>query len=88
MDLNGFNRHDRHMFAPYCPRHDARVLLGYESVVAIEQTPSGPKVLLHCHCGELLSHDAEPAAQAVGQTRVPAQMARVNVGGRACLSPC
>ena len=77
------------MFAPYCPRHEARVLLGYESVVAIEPTPNGPKILLHCHCGELLAHDAEPAAQAAAvQTRVPAPVARVNVGGRACLSPC
>ena len=100
MDLNGFARHDRDMFAPYCPRHDARVLLGYESVVAVEQTPTGPKILLHCHCGELLAHDAQPVAQAATQpaaqataqpavqTRVPSQVARVNVGGRACLSPC
>ncbi len=89
MDLNGFGRDDQHMFAPYCSRHGHRVLLGYESVIAIEQTPTGPKILLHCHCGELLAHDTEPARDHVvqGQTRVPAPAARVNVGGRACLSP-
>ncbi len=86
MDLNGFTRHDRNMFAPYCPRHDARVLLGYESVVAVEQTPNGPKILLHCHCGELLAHDAEPAAQTAVQAGVPQQAA--DVAGSACLSAC
>ncbi|HEX7104889.1 MAG TPA: hypothetical protein VF218_02905 [Acidothermaceae bacterium] len=53
------------MFAPYCARHGAHVLLGYESVIAVEQSPSGPKVLLLCHCGELLAHDAQRAAQPV-----------------------
>lgn len=85
MDLNGFNRHHRNMFAPYCPRHDARVLLGYESVVAIEQTPNGPKILLHCHCGELLAHDAAPARQPVVQTAGSAQVASDDLGGHACL---
>jgi hypothetical protein len=46
------------MFAPYCPSHRSRVLLGYESVIDIEQTPSGPKVLLQCHCGVAVAHDA------------------------------
>ena len=58
MDLNGFVRHDGLMFAPYCPRHESRVLLGYESVVDIESTPLGLKVKLRCHCGELVTHDA------------------------------
>ena len=48
------------MFAPYCPSHESRVLLGYESVVGIEQTPHGPKILIRCHCGELLVHDESP----------------------------
>jgi hypothetical protein len=65
MDLNDFARHDQPMFAPYCARHGAHVLLGYESVIAVEQSPSGPKVLLLCHCGELLAHDAQRAAQPV-----------------------
>ncbi|MGH8889375.1 MAG: hypothetical protein ACRDV3_06385 [Acidothermaceae bacterium] len=65
MDLHDFAPHYRIMFAPYCPRHQSRILLGYESVVAIEHTPSGPKVLLVCHCGELVTHTAtEPAADA------------------------
>jgi hypothetical protein len=52
------------MFAPYCPRHGSRVLLGFESVIDVEQTAFGPKVLLRCSCGELLAHDsAEPAPQ-------------------------
>jgi hypothetical protein len=52
------------MFAPYCPRHGSRVLLGFESVIDVEQTPFGPKVLLRCSCGELLTHDsAEQAPQ-------------------------
>jgi hypothetical protein len=64
MDLNGFGGHHRNMFAPYCPRHESHVLLGYESVVAVEQTSSGPRILLHCHCGELLVQPQarEPAA--------------------------
>ena len=60
MDLNGFVSHHGLMFAPYCPRHESRVLLGYESVVGIEQTARGPKILIRCHCGELLVHDESP----------------------------
>ena len=56
MDLNGFVPQTRDMFAPYCSRHQSRVLLGYESVIDIEQTPFGPKVLLRCHCGEVVVH--------------------------------
>jgi hypothetical protein len=65
MDLNDFVSHDEPMFAPYCPRDDTRVLLGYESVVGVEQTAFGPKVLIRCHCGELLVHDSlsRPAAE-------------------------
>jgi hypothetical protein len=63
MDLNGFVRDDGLMFAPYCPRHESRVLLGYESVVDIESTPAGLKVKLRCHCGEFLTH--EPAVSEV-----------------------
>jgi hypothetical protein len=58
MDLNGFVSHHRVMFAPYCSIHQARLLLGYESVVGLEQTPFGPKILLGCDCGQLLVHDA------------------------------
>jgi len=50
------------MFAPYCTTHGSRILLGYESVVDIEQTPFGPKVLLRCHCGALLAHDSAAPA--------------------------
>jgi hypothetical protein len=78
MDLNDLTSDDQYMFAPYCPRHGSHVLLGYESVIAVEQTPTGPKILLHCHCGELL---VQP------QTRMPAAPDPVNVDGRACLSP-
>ena len=54
MDLNGVVPQTRHMFAPYCPRDESRILLGYESVIDIEQTPVGPRVLLRCHCGEVV----------------------------------
>jgi len=57
MDLHGFVSHDEHMLAPYCTRDKSRILLGYESVVGIEQTVFGPKVLLRCSCGDLLVHD-------------------------------
>jgi hypothetical protein len=50
------------MFAPYCPSHGSRVLLGYESVVSVEQTPCGPRVLLRCYCGDLLTHDSTELA--------------------------
>jgi hypothetical protein len=46
------------MFAPYCATQESTVLLGYESVVGIEPTVFGVKVLLRCNCGELLVHDA------------------------------
>ncbi|HZV27182.1 MAG TPA: hypothetical protein VFG00_12930 [Acidothermaceae bacterium] len=46
------------MFTPYCDNHGSTVLLGYESVVDIESTPSGVKVLLRCYCGELLVQDS------------------------------
>jgi hypothetical protein len=61
MDLHGFVSQDGHMFAPYCTRHQSRILLGFESVVGIEQTPFGPKVLLRCYCGDVLVHDMGPA---------------------------
>jgi hypothetical protein len=54
MDLHGFVREDGYMFTPYCENHGSTVLLGYESVVGIESTPFGVKVLLRCYCGELL----------------------------------
>jgi hypothetical protein len=69
MDLNGLVDQYRNMFAPYCPRDGSRVLLGYESVVDVEQTKFGPKVLLRCHCGELLAHDA-PGPTAPGRLAV------------------
>jgi hypothetical protein len=46
------------MFTPYCPTHESTVLLGYESVVGIESTVFGVKVLLRCYCGELLVNDS------------------------------
>ncbi|HTC68447.1 MAG TPA: hypothetical protein VK662_02665 [Acidothermaceae bacterium] len=49
------------MFAPYCSRHQSRILLGFESVVGIEQTAFGPKVLLRCYCGEVVVHDMGPS---------------------------
>jgi hypothetical protein len=58
MDLHGFVSQDGHMFTPYCDSHESTVLLGYESVVGIESTVFGVKVLLRCYCGELLVHDA------------------------------
>jgi hypothetical protein len=58
MDLHGFVSHDGHMFTPYCDKHESTVLLGYESVVGIETTAFGVKVLLRCYCGELLVHDS------------------------------
>jgi hypothetical protein len=58
MDLHGFVRQDGHMFTAYCPTHESTVLLGYESVVGIEPTVFGVKVLLRCYCGELLVHDS------------------------------
>jgi len=60
MDLHDFSPHDEDMFAPYCPNDQSRVLLGYESVLRVEQTPSGPRVILRCDCGELVSHDSRP----------------------------
>ena len=46
------------MFTPYCDNHGSTVLLGYESVVGIESTPFGVKVLLRCYCGDLLVQDS------------------------------
>ena len=65
MDLNGFVIQTGRMFTPYCATHGSRVLLGYESVVSIEQTPFGPKVTLQCYCGDLVVQDAAPAAPAL-----------------------
>jgi len=53
------------MFTPYCASHGSRVLLGYESVVGIEQTAFGPKVTLRCHCGELVVQDVVAPAPAL-----------------------
>jgi hypothetical protein len=64
MDLHGFVSHDGLMFAPYCTREKSRILLGYESVVGVEQTVFGPKVLLRCYCGDLLVDDTGTATQA------------------------
>jgi hypothetical protein len=57
------------MFAPYCARHESRILLGFESVVGIEQTVFGPKVLLRCYCGEVVVHDMGPSGN--GPTDAP-----------------
>jgi hypothetical protein len=62
MDLHDFVSQDGHMFAPYCTRHQSRILLGFESVVGIEQTGHGPKVLLRCYCGDVLVHDMGPSS--------------------------
>jgi hypothetical protein len=65
MDLNVFVTQTGRMFTPYCDTHGSRVLLGYESVVSIEQTPSGPKVTLQCYCGDLVVQDSIAAASAL-----------------------
>ncbi|HEV3402081.1 MAG TPA: hypothetical protein VG078_09705 [Acidimicrobiales bacterium] len=35
-----------------CPRHDARVLLGLDSIEALVSTPGGIEVHWRCTCGE------------------------------------
>ncbi|HEX2023082.1 MAG TPA: hypothetical protein VHF00_00115 [Acidimicrobiales bacterium] len=35
-----------------CPRHDARVLLGLDSIEALVSTPEGTEVHWRCTCGE------------------------------------
>ena len=35
-----------------CPRHDARVLLGLDSIEALVSTPDGIEVHWRCSCGE------------------------------------
>jgi hypothetical protein len=65
MDLHGSVTQNGSMFTPYCVTHGSRVLLGYESVVGIEQTPFGPKVTLQCYCGELVVQDATAPAPAL-----------------------
>jgi hypothetical protein len=78
MDLHGFVSHDRRMFAPYCTREKSRMLLGYESVVGVEQTVFGPKVLLRCYCGDLLVQDMASGgrgdAGATGRDRATTQV--------------
>jgi hypothetical protein len=67
MDLTLLPSDHGYMFAPYCPQDRSLVLLGYESVVDVEQTPFGTKVLLRCHCGELLAHDSAPGASSASR---------------------
>ena len=76
MDLYGFVSHDEPMFAPYCTREKSRILLGYESVVGIEQTVFGPKVLLRCCCGDVLVQDIGTSGDAgmTGRGRATAQV--------------
>ena len=78
MDLHSFVSHDGAMFAPYCTREKSRMLLGYESVVGIEQTVFGPKVLLRCYCGDVLVQDIGAAgrgdAGAAGHDRATTQV--------------
>jgi hypothetical protein len=78
MDLYGFVSHDGPMFAPYCTREKSRMLLGYESVVGIEQTVFGPKVLLRCYCGDVLVQDIGTSgrgdAGAAGHNRAATQV--------------
>jgi hypothetical protein len=57
MDLNDFYSQDRRMFAPFCTTHGHRLLLGYESVVSVTASRP-PRIILRCHCGTLLDHDA------------------------------
>ena len=62
MDLHGIGSQNQSMFAPYCSTHGYYLLLGYESVVEISaSTP--PRVILRCHCGALLAHDAQGPIQ-------------------------
>lgn len=39
------------MFAPYCPRHDSRILLFTENIDAIEKGEAGLTIRFHCTCG-------------------------------------
>jgi hypothetical protein len=44
------------MFAPHCTGCARRVLLGTERIVR----GSSPRLVLRCHCGELLAWDQRP----------------------------
>ncbi len=39
------------MFSVYCPRHEARVLLGPDAIVAVVSVPDGIAVHWRCTCG-------------------------------------
>ena len=39
------------MFAVYCPRHRARVLLGHGAIQSVTNTAGGVVVQWECHCG-------------------------------------
>ncbi|MGH8993658.1 MAG: hypothetical protein ACRDZ7_19270 [Acidimicrobiia bacterium] len=39
------------MFAVWCPRHRARVLLSQESILALHATPQGMSIGYRCTCG-------------------------------------
>lgn len=39
------------MFAPYCPQHDARVLLSVYDIEGMEHTDGGLVISYHCTCG-------------------------------------
>jgi hypothetical protein len=39
------------MFAPHCPRHGRRVLLGYDDITAVATTSDGVTVDWTCFCG-------------------------------------
>jgi hypothetical protein len=56
------------MFTAYCPKHQADVLLGNNSIRGLANTDAGIIVLLECSCGEriaqLTGRTHERAAQA------------------------
>lgn len=39
------------MFAPYCPVHEAKVLLFADNIDSIRSTDHGVELLFHCNCG-------------------------------------
>jgi hypothetical protein len=44
------------MFVTYCPRHQARVLLGTSAIEDLVNTPGGVVVRWRCHCGASGAH--------------------------------
>jgi hypothetical protein len=49
------------MFAPYCATCQSRQLLGPRRIVTTAWEQGGP-IKLRCHCGTVVSADADPPA--------------------------